>query len=120
MAREAEAKEQEALNNAKQGEIVDVAAVTQEADEAFAEFERQSRFAARAEASVKTKLGGGFGRSASLRNAETLHLDSYGKALKAIGPHPKIEEAILSAAREYRKTHGRLPDGVTATYDQVL
>ena len=35
VARDAEAKEAEALENAKLGEIVDVAAVTQQADQAF-------------------------------------------------------------------------------------
>lgn len=120
LAREAEAKELEALENAKLGEVVDVAAVTQQADQAFEEFERQSRFAARAEKDTRVRVGGGFDKAASLRSVETLHLESYGKALKAIGPHPKIEEAILSAAREYRKAHGMLPDGVTATTDRRL
>lgn len=120
IAREAEAKEAEALENAKAGEVVDVAEVTKHADEAFSEFERQSRFAARAERDTKVKIGGGFGRSASLRNVETLHLESYSKALKAIGPHDKIRDAILSVAREYRKEHGALPDGVTATYERGL
>lgn len=120
IAREAEAKEQEALSNAKQGEIVDIASVTQDADTAFAEFEKQSRFTARAERDTKVKVGGGFGRAASLRDTETLHLEHYGRALKAIGPHPKIEEGILAAAREYRRTHDELPDGVTATYERKL
>ena len=66
------------------------------------------------------KLGGGFGKAASLRTVETLHLDSYNLAIKAIGPHPKIEEAILAAAREYRKVHGVLPDGVSATQERKL
>jgi hypothetical protein len=120
IAREAEAKEAEALENAKAGEVVDVAEVTKQADEAFEEFERQSRFAARAEKDTKVKLGGGFGRMASLRNEETLHLDSYNLALKAIGPNDKIRDAILSAARDYRKTHGELPAGVRATYERKL
>lgn len=120
IAREAEAKEAAALENAKAGEVVDVADVTKKADEAFSEFERQSRFAARAERDTKVKVGGGFDKSASLRNVETLHLESYGKALKAIGPHDKIRDAILSAAREYRKEHGVLPDGVTATFERKL
>lgn len=120
IAREAEAKEAEALANAKVGEVVDMAEVTKQADEAFSEFERQSRFAARADRETKVKVGGGFGRSASLRNIETLHLESYNKALKAIGPHDKIRDAILSVAREYRKEHGALPDGVTATYKRGL
>lgn len=120
VAREAEAKEAEALENAKAGEVVDVAEVTKRADEAFSDLERQSRFAARAERDTKVKIGGGFDRTASLRNVETLHLESYGKALKAIGPHDKIRDAILSAARDYRKEHGALPEGVTATYERKL
>lgn len=121
IAREAEEKEREAIENAAAGELdVDVAEVTQAADEAFADYQRESRFAARAERDTKVKLAGGFGKAASLRTVETLHLDSYNLALKAIGPQPKIEEAILSCAREYRKTHGRLPDGVTATTERVL
>lgn len=121
LAREAEAKEREAIENAKAGEVdVDVVAVTADADASFAEFEKASRFAARVERDSKVKLGGGFGKAASLRTVETLHLDSYGKALKAIGPHPKIEEAILSVAREYRKQHGALPDGVSATTERTL
>jgi hypothetical protein len=120
IAREAEAKEAEAIENAKAGEVIDIAEVTKQADEAFSEFERQSRFAARAERETKVKIGGGFDKSASLRSVETLHLESYGKAIKAIGPHDKIRDAILSAAREYRKVHGALPDGVTASYERKL
>jgi hypothetical protein len=120
LAREAEAKEAEALANAKAGEVIDVAEVTKQADAAFEEFERQSRFAARAERDTKVKIGGGFGKTASLRDAETLHLDSYSLALKAIGPNDKVRDAILSAARDYRKLHGELPTGVRATYERKL
>jgi hypothetical protein len=120
IAREAEAKELEALTNAKAGEVVDVAEVTMQADAAFEEFERQSRFAARAERDTKVKIGGGFGKIASLREVETLHLDSYSLALKAIGPNDKVRDAILSAARDFRKLHGELPAGVRATYERKL
>lgn len=120
IAREAECIEKEALENARSGEVIDVAHVTQQADEAFGEFEMASRFSDLADRNTKVKIGGGFAKSASLRTIETLHLDSYGKALKAIGPHEKIKETILSAAREYRKTHGHLPDGVTATTERKL
>lgn len=120
LAREAEEKEAETIANAKAGEVVDVAGVTQAADEAFSEFERSSRFAARAEKETKVKIGGGFDRSASLRTVETLHLDSYGKAITAIGPNDKIRDAILSAARDYRKQNGKLPEGVRAETDRKL
>lgn len=120
VARGAEAKEAEALENAKLGEIIDVAAVTKEADQAFEEFERQSRFAARAEKDTKVKIGGGFGRTAALRDVETLHVENFNRAIKTIGPDERIREAIISAAREYRKVHGHLPDGVTATTERKL
>lgn len=120
LAREAEAKEAEAIANAKAGEVVDVAEVTTQTDQAFEEFERQSRFAARAEKDTKVKIGGGFDRNVALRTVETLHLDSYGLALKAIGRNEKIAEAILSCAREYRKVHGELPPGVRATTERKL
>lgn len=120
LAREAEANELEALSNAKSGEVVDVAAITKAADQAFGEFERASRFTARAEAATKVKIGGGFDKAASLRTVETLHLENYNRAIKAIGPNDKIREAVLSAAREYRKVHGHLPDGVTATTERKL
>jgi chromosome segregation ATPase len=121
LAREAEQRELEAKANAKVGEVdVDVVAATEEADATFAQFEQASRFAARAERDTKVKVGGGFGKAAALRKVETLHLENYGRAIKAIGPHPKIEEGILAAAREYRKDHGQLPDGVTATTERKL
>lgn len=121
IAREAEEKEREALSDAGVGELdVDVVALTKQADTSFAEFEKASRFADRAERDTKVKLGGGFGKAASLRTVETLHLDSYGLALKAIGPNEKIRDAILSAARDYRKEHGKLPEGVRATTERKL
>jgi hypothetical protein len=47
-----------------------------------------------------------------------LVLESYGKAIKAIGPNDKIRDAILAAARDYRKLRGKLPDGVTETSER--
>lgn len=120
-AREAEARETAALSNAAVGEIgVDVAAVTKEADEAFGVFERQSRFADRAERDTKVKIGGGFAGAVSLRSAETLNLDDALKAIAIMGVSEKLREAILSAAREYRKQHGKLPDGVSSIKERKL
>jgi hypothetical protein len=121
IAREAEDREREAIENAKAGELgVDVTQVVVEADSRFAEFKKADRDAARADRETHVKIGGGWGRSASLRTKETLVLENYNKAITAIGPHPKIEEAILSAAREYRKTHDKLPAGVTAVLERQL
>jgi hypothetical protein len=121
IARAAEQAEQEAIANARAGELgVDVTQVVVEADSRFADFERANREAARADRATHVKVGGGFGNAASLRTKETLILVNYGKALKAIGPNDKIREAILSAARDYRKEKGTLPDGVEAQYTRAL
>jgi hypothetical protein len=121
VAREAEAKEREAIENAKAGELgVDVSQVVVEADEKFSEFEHAAREAARAERAAHVKIGGGWGRSASLRTVETLVLDDPFFAIEDMGVSQSIEDAILSAARDYRKKHGKLPAGVSATTDRKL
>lgn len=121
LAREAEAKEREAIANAQAGELgVDVTQVVVEADSRFANFKRAERDATRAERDAQVRVGGGWQKSVSLRSKETLRLDNYNKAITAIGPHPKIEEAILSAAREYRKKHGSLPAGVSSAIERQV
>lgn len=118
-ARAAEAAEQQAKHDAVVG-VMDtgVAEKIVAADQAFAEFETASRFAARAEKDVAFRIGNGSGKALGMRTEKTLVLENYGRALKAIGPCEKIETAILSAARDYRKEHGALPDGVSETSER--
>lgn len=114
-ARRAEEAEREAKQNATMGEIVDVAEAIVTADQAFNEFERAARAAAVAERNVPVRLPSQLGGKAlSMRTKETLILNSYSKAIKAIGPNDKIRDAILSAARDYRKLKGHLPEGVSS------
>jgi hypothetical protein len=120
LAREAEAKETEAAENAKQGEFTDVGAATVAADEAFASFQRESRFAARAEKATNVRFGGGFAKAAGLRTVKTLVLDDAIKAIAVIGPDEGITAAILTAARAYRKTNGTLPNGVTEISEEKI
>lgn len=113
-AREAERIEQQAKMDAAVGVIdTGVAGAIAEADQKFSEFEKASRFAARAERDVTFRIGNGVGKALGMRTEKTLVLESYGKAITAIGKNEKIEAAILSAARDYRKLHGKLPEGVT-------
>lgn len=118
-ARDAEAAELQAKHDAVVGVLdTGVAEKIAQADQAFAEFETTSRFAARAEKGVAFRIGDGSGKALGMRTEKTLVLESYGKAIKAIGPCEKIETAILSAARDYRKEHGALPDGVSETSER--
>lgn len=121
LAREAEAKEREAIENAKAGELgVDVTQVVIEADSRFAEFKKADREAARAERNADVRIGGGWGRAASLRTKETLILDDPIQAIRAIGVNEGIRDAILTAARAYRKIHNKLPNGVSAVTERQL
>jgi hypothetical protein len=121
LAREAERIEAETKANATVGEITNVAEAIIAADRTFADFERAQREAARAERDVTVRIGSSMGgRSMMMRTTETLVLESYGRAIKAIGPNDKIREAILSAARDYRKLNGALPDGVSVETTRKL
>lgn len=121
IARAAEAKEREAIENAKAGELgVDVTQVVVEADSRFSAYKKADREAARAERDTHVKIGGGWGKSASLRTVETLILEDAMKAIVEIGVTEKIKDAILSAARDYRKLHNRLPTGVSSVTERQL
>ncbi len=120
-AREAERLEFEAKQNADMGEVgVDVAKAIEEADEKFAGFQQASRFAAIAEKDAKVRIGGGFGKVASLRTKDVWTLEDPAAALAAIGCTDGIREAILMAARQYHKLTGQVAAGCTLTKDRVL
>lgn len=118
-AHAAEAIEANAKASADVGECgVNIAAVITQADRAFAAFKRADRTAARAAREVPVRLAGGMGRAVSMRARETLHLADASAAILAIGTTEKIAEAILSSARDYRRLHGVLPAGVTASSER--
>ena len=120
IAREAEAREKEAMENASVGEIVDVGAATEEADAAFDAFKRANRQAAIAEIDSHVKIGGGFTRAAGLRKKTTLVLDDATKAIAALGVTDDIRDGILKSARAYKALHKKLPDGVSETEERTL
>lgn len=120
-AREAERKEFEAKQNAEVGEVgVDVAGAIEDADAKFAEFQRTSRFAAIAEKDSKVRVGGGFGKVASLRTKDVWTLEDPVAALQAIGCTDGIRDAILSAARQYHRLTGQVAAGCVLTKEKVL
>lgn len=126
IAREAEAREKEAAETAAAGVCdVDIAAVTEEADTAFSQFQRASRFAQRADRDTKVRLGGGLGKVSTLRSKETLAVTDWKSAIDALtdddGEIPEvIAEAILTAARAYRKAYDRLPTGISQSFERSI
>lgn len=114
-AREAERVEQQRLADASAGELdIDVAELTQQADDAFAKFASAAKAAAIAERETKVKVSGGFSRSIGLRTKETLIVVDIRKAIEVLGATDDINEAVIKAARAYRKLKGELPPGVAA------
>ena len=114
VAREAEAREQEAMLEADCGVITDVGAAIVEADKTFDSFLKSARIVARAKKQLNVRHNGGFGRAVSMRNSETLLLHNAVEAIEAMGVTEAIKEAILTSARAYHKLNGRLPAGVKA------
>ncbi len=116
------AAEREARENAALGEInAPLGEAIEATDDAIAAAKRTDREAAVAERDADhVRIGGGFGRVASLRQKETLVVTDAAKAIKSIGLTDKIRDAILSSARDYRKLKGELPKGVTAEYERTL
>ena len=114
-ARRAEEAEREVKQNASLGEITNVAAAIVEADQAFSRFSQADRAASIAERDTHVRLPSQLGGKAlGLRTKETLILESAIVAIQATGITPQIEEAVLTAARAFRKLHGELPPGVRA------
>jgi hypothetical protein len=111
-ARLAEAAEREAIDDAGQGAIVDIAATSAAADRSFDQYRKADKAAAIAEREAKVKIGGGFTRSLSLKNRETLRVVEAISAINAIGLTPDIEAAILKGARAFRAMTGSLPSGI--------
>jgi len=119
VAREAERKEREAADEAASGVIGhDISAVTADANQAFADYQKASRNAAIAERETKVKIGGGFRRALSLREKEILYVYNAEAAIATLGPTDDIVAAILKSARAYRKLNGKLPAGVSADIER--
>ena len=112
--------ETEAKANAAQGEFVDVGAAIQTADETCTQAKKLDHQASIAERDANVRIGGGFGRAASLRTKEMLILDDAIKAIIAIGVTDDIKEAILKSARAFRKLNGRLPAGISIELNRTL
>lgn len=120
-ARRAEEAEIEAKQNSSLGEVVELAERVVEADQAFNEFQRADRAAAVAERDTHVRLPSQLGGKAlSMREKETLIIANAMEAFSVLGNHPKVIEALLTAARDYRRKRGSLPAGITATYSRSI
>jgi chromosome segregation ATPase len=125
-AREAEAREREAAAEAAQGVCdVDIAAATEQADQAFQDFRRADREAQRADRNATVRIGGGLGKVSTLRSVEVLTVTDWRTAVEEMignngAPPVVIVEAILTAARAYRKENGELPPGIQVTHERRI
>jgi hypothetical protein len=122
IARMAEEAEREAKENATLGEITNVAAAVMEADQKFKDWERAGRAAAVAERDTNVRIPSQLGgRALSMREYESLHVLDWRQALESMGgPSPQVITAILTQARYFRRTAGRLPDGIEASYSRSI
>lgn len=128
LAREAEQRardlaeaERATLAEADEGVLdVDVKAVVERTDNAIEDARKAQRAALVAERETKVKIGGGFGRSLSLRASETLIVTDAEFAIRTMGVTADIEAAIIKSARAFRKLHNELPPGVKSETERKL
>ena len=120
-ARQAEEREREAAADAASGICgVDIAEAVIDADAAFATFKKADRIAAEAERDTRVRIGGGFGRTMTLRTKEVLTVADWQAAIGEMGATETIKEAIITSARAYRKMFNELPAGITATQERSI
>lgn len=121
-AEDAIAAKREADDNASQGEIgIDTVSAAAEADEKIAAANKAIRESQRADRNTNIRIGGGFsGRALTQRTKETLIVTDWQKAITAIGFVDGIRDAVLTAARAYRKLKNELPDGVVSEKEKSL
>jgi hypothetical protein len=125
-AREAEEREREAAATAAVGICeVNIAAATEQADQAFRDFQRADREAARAERNATVRIGGGFGKVSTLRTVEVLTVTDWRTAIEDMtgesgAPPTVVIDAILTAARAYRRENNELPSGISATHERRI
>tara|TARA_R110000868_G_scaffold182850_1_gene423996 strand:+ start:786 stop:1448 length:663 start_codon:yes stop_codon:yes gene_type:complete len=106
----------DAVDDQSQGEIgVDVLARQEAAAKAKADADRAYREAQRREREMAVRYSPGkdMGRAITARNHEVLCVDDMGAAMAVMIPYSEgLIEAVLTAARAYRKVHDRLPPGI--------
>lgn len=125
-AREAFEREAQAKLEAEYGVFTDVGAAGEDADAAFLALEQANRAAKKADLASKVRIDNGDGRALSARANEVLIVTDPLKAVVALidadsGRLPeRVEHAIISSAREYRRFHGRLPLGIESSTTMSL
>jgi len=123
--REAEEREREAAATTAAGVCdVDIAAASREANQAFRDFGKANRAFQLAERERRVRIGGGFGKVSTLRNKEILTVTDWKAAISEMtddGELPAvISDAILTAARAYRKAFDQLPAGIHVETERTL
>lgn len=122
IARAAEAAEQEAIDNATQGECTDAGGAIAAADAAFAAFQRAQHAAQVAARDAKVRLTSEMGGKAlTLRTQEVIVVTDPVAAIGALWPNDKLDEALCSVARAWRKVNGgRLPAGFAVEHHKTM
>lgn len=112
--------EKESLDNASRHGVadIDVIATVEAADRAFSAYQKAERQAQLAERETKVRLGGGFRRALSLRDVETIRVVDLMAAVEAMQNSERIMEAVIKAARSYKKIFGKYPPGIEVVIER--
>lgn len=121
-AEEALKAKEEANDSVSQGEVgIDTISAEQEARQKVEEANHAIRVAKRAEKETNIRIGGGFsGRVLTQKTKETIVITDRHKLLTALEYPASVDDAMITAARAYRKLKGELPEGCISEKEKSL
>ena len=125
-ARQAAETEAQARDEASMGVCdIDLTGAVEEAKATSDAAMRANWAAQTAEKQSHVRIGGGFGKVATLRDREILSVTDWRAAIEDMcgsngAPPTVIIDAILTAARAYRRENNELPAGISASYERRI
>jgi hypothetical protein len=112
---------EDAIAGAEVGECADVGSAVVEAQEAVRDANKLGRVAGRAERETAVRVASTLGgRAQTSRAFKVFTVIDIHAAINAMGPTPKILEAVISSARDFYAAHEEPPAGVTVTKERSI
>jgi hypothetical protein len=112
---------EDAIAGAEVGECADVGSAVVEAQEAVRDANKLGRVAGRAERETAVRVASTLGGRAQTSHAfKVFTVIDIHAAINAMGPTPKILEAVISSARDFYAAHEEPPAGVTVTKERSI
>jgi hypothetical protein len=120
-AKQAVLAAEDAIAGAEVGELADVGTAVVDAKAAVREANQLGRAAGRAERETAVRVASTLGgRAQTSRAFKVFAVIDIHAAINAMGPTPKILEAVISSARDFYAAHDEPPAGISLTKERSI